>query len=320
MITFTLRLLLGCAVFCVLWAPVEWVYSHKRALLDEKVAQLDARSADIDTLVLGSSHGFYAFDPSHFPKGGFNLALVAQDHFYDRALLNHFADRLTGLSRVIVTMDWATAGYTLSRTTERWRTRVYYRHVGTLHHNDTVGEWLSAVSPFLRARRDLRFLPAFSRGEHGVTLLDADAPADARGMKPNGFYVDPFFDPTALSDTMAQKRVTLHAATNFSAEGLAENARVVDAMVDDITKRGWRPLFVAPPVTAAYRERYPAARRAECEAWIRERVARVPGAVWHDYSGDARFLPEHFSDPDHLNAAGAALFSRLVAEEVLGGG
>ncbi len=76
-------------------------------------------------------------------------------------------------------------------------------------------------------------------------------------------------------------------------------------------------MLITTPYTAYYYEQAPEAFQEEFYQTIRS-IASDCGVSYYDYSQDSRFGNhlEYFSDADHLNPKGAALFLKIIQQEI----
>ena len=67
---------------------------------------LDKNAAEINTLILGSSHTFYGLNPEYFSKKTFNAAYVSQSLDLDYEILKKYDSKLKNLKTVIVPISY----------------------------------------------------------------------------------------------------------------------------------------------------------------------------------------------------------------------
>lgn len=79
----------------------------------------------IDTLVLGSSHGDYGFDPSYYQTNAFNLASASQDLYYSYSLLHKIIDKPNNIKNIILFFSVFSNGFELIKTSEYHRCILY---------------------------------------------------------------------------------------------------------------------------------------------------------------------------------------------------
>src|SRR5258707_792757 len=96
--------LINLALFAVLeykLAKIPNAYARKEALLT-------SQAKDVEVLVLGSSHAYYAIDPEQFGRKAFNAAYIAQDLYYDSRIALKHLDAMPKLRQGIVPISDST--------------------------------------------------------------------------------------------------------------------------------------------------------------------------------------------------------------------
>mgnify|MGYP001547327299 CR=1 FL=1 len=93
-----------------------------------KKEQLEQKSDEIETLVLGGSHTFYGVNPDQFDSETFNLSYVSQSLYFDYLLLDKYIDSLPRLKDVVMMIAHASMTYMFGDGEESWRKFNYYRH------------------------------------------------------------------------------------------------------------------------------------------------------------------------------------------------
>jgi hypothetical protein len=75
----------------------------------------------IETLILGSSHGDYGFNPQYFQKYSYNLASASQDLYYSYSLYEKFYSKIPKLKNIILFYSVFSPGFELEKTSEYQR-------------------------------------------------------------------------------------------------------------------------------------------------------------------------------------------------------
>ena len=163
-----------------------------------------------------------------------------------------------------------------------------------------------------------RLLPVLSAGNNKIKIVH-DIPPEQ--MSPY-FNRDSYLDGDELYDICVKryKKFTTRQRTSTPQEDYAENIEKVSAIIDLCHAHRLRPVLITTPITdvlnAIYDEKTPefftTFRRFSADL-----CERYPDVPYFDYSHDETFSARHelFTDGDHLNNAGAALFTKtLVAD------
>ena len=88
-----------------------------------KYQGMENNLSEIETLILGSSHGVYGYLPN---KKEFNLCFPSQDLYYALKLYEIYRKKCPNLSKIYLFYSIFTPGFELSETSEKWRC-VWYK-------------------------------------------------------------------------------------------------------------------------------------------------------------------------------------------------
>jgi hypothetical protein len=287
-------------------ASVPNSYSVKRG-------RVDALAGEIDTLVLGASNAYAAIVPGRMPGSAFNLANVAQTLYYDDQILTRVLPTLPRLKHVILTAGYGSLFVQVKRgAIEDWR-QYYYAQEWDIpprvwHERLDLRMWsrLALAWPPLPIRQAGIGLRTFITGD----VPDADADMDARGWHRTVGAGD-------MSDRRAAATLARHHA-DMSEAHIGDNVGYLEHMISILAERDVEVTLVTLPVWRSYRNgmREDVWNRAlEIYTQLAERhgiaylcFLHAPGLEW-----------KHFRNPDHLNQAGAARFSDMLAVAITSG-
>lgn len=241
----------------------------------------------IETLVLGSSHGDYGFDPAGM-EGSFNLCSTSQDFRHSLAIYRRVQDRLPKLRNVVIFYSTFSPGHVLELSPPVARRNAL-----------AISEVFDL--PLRYAEPELARYAGALRGQ-----LATFCPEYTGWM---GFLPgDRWFPP----ESSAAERAVPHMKLNRSLAGLTH----LMALLQLTVLHGRRPLVVMPPGRSDY--------RAACEAidpspfrgldLLREDFVDLVSFEQLSFWGDPAFRDELFGDCDHLNPEGVG--PRLLAAGV----
>lgn len=97
--------------------------------LSIKNKQFLEMSSDIDTLILGSSHGDYSFNPRFFDKS-FNFCSASQDFSHSVLLYDYLSEFGASLKRIIFFCSIFTPLFELALSSEKLRCLAFYKVFG----------------------------------------------------------------------------------------------------------------------------------------------------------------------------------------------
>lgn len=259
-------------------------------LLAAKRAALQGHEHEVSTLVLGSSHGDFGFDPAHCP-GSFNLSCRSQDLKHSARLYEKLAERCPGLRHVVIFHSVFSPGFLLEKTGEKdiavalnemFLLGLTYQDALLVQLSNTVAGRLGNMS--------------VNSGYCGFT------PELGKG----------FFPP----DYGAQRRADEHLKHNRRG-GLT---LYLIKMLLEATARGHKALVVLPPVRSDYKAALGMDSRALfAELFEVVETFKIGGDVEViNCFDDPAFRDEHFGDFDHLlpGGEGTRILSAMVNDRL----
>ena len=257
---------------------------------------------------VGSSHTKVGIDWRVTPEvNAWNLALDEQRFFYDYAVLNKFIDHFAENAVILICLSYFEIDNFLS-SSDHTRAR-YYRILS----KEDMDTWSLKEYVFYK------LVPVLSADDVKMTGLLFDKPVSH--MNPY-YYRNSYMEGDRLYEYCIKKHSgwTTRLRPTTPQEDYAENLAKVSEMIELCESHHLRPVLITTPITdvlnSIYDEKTPDffATFHQFSADLRERYPDVP---YFDYSHDEAFSGRHelFADGDHLNNAGAELFTKtLVAD------
>lgn len=291
LVLFVLPLALAVAAleFGVRSIPNDYAYKN---------GYLEQNAADLEILVLGSSHTFFGIDPEHFSVPAFNAAHVSQTFNYDYLIFDKFSPVCTNLQAVVIPVSLFSLYSSLEDSLENWRIKYYNLYYGRSH---SASPWdrfeIIGTPPLTLIEQVARYTLSGGRTtKRTVSELGF-------GVKfPEGHQID-----LAQSGIWAAER-HMNAKTNRFEENLAYLERIVA----DCQARGVDALLFTPPAYSSYVENLSQEKIDLLHSTVDSIVAKYPNAAYHDLLADQRFLEADFADGDHMNKQGAQKLTRII--------
>lgn len=296
-----LRLVVFCVPLALAWLGLEWGMKRVPNSYSMKRAGLEALSAEVDTVIVGSSNAYFGISPALLSGSAFNLANVSQSLYYDDLLLTQLAPRLPKLKRVLVPISYISLSFQLYDSVEYWR-QYYYQHVWGMRppreeDRTNVRMWslVALYSPRLS-------LNAARKGFKASLAPEVDG----RGWYP----VPAEHFPADLSDEAARVPLARHHGM-MHAKNEPANVASLEHLLSLLRQRNVEVVLVTLPVWRSY------ADGMKPEVWARtqatlERLTQKYGARYLSFLREPRLEAEDFHDPDHLNARGAVRFTQML--------
>lgn len=264
-----------------------------------KHAYLSRHAAEVDVLVLGSSHTYYGLTPRLLSPHAYNAAQVSQTLRYDDWVLHAYPFRR--LRWVIVPISDFTLYEQLEGGPEWYLANRYRLYMDcSIHPRLSVYDWeVTAFPVFLEKLKSLWQTPRMRWSAEGQGL---EYTREAKTADwDNG-------------TTRAAHNRYLHPDT----AALRENLGHLASIAGYCRSHGARLLLITTPLRPSYRRAQDPHQLADIHRRLRTFLARHPEVRYADFSADPRFTADDFYDADHLTTQGAARLSGIV-RAIIGG-
>lgn len=270
---------------------------------------------NFDVVNLGSSGGKWAFDYADLNVKAMNWAQQPQTLLEDYNLLRHFHSILKRGGYVLITIMPFTG---LNKKTGLMDAMKYVKF-------DIQGEPIQpymfneairyATYPFLFKKTALKVLIRYFMGRDKKCGLHPETQLEYNPMKSNELekdakrWIDGWKKQFGISDFDAP-------LTRENEEGRAYRIKLMQTLIDFCTERGYKPVYVIPPVTEHLAKYYtPKFEEIYIYGYLKEVNREV---LTLDYSKDSefRFNDELFFNSFFLNKKGRKLFTRRVLKDL----
>ena len=282
---------------------------------------MDSSYQNIQICNLGSSHGEYAFDYDKFSKESgfecFNFAMASQTYDYDYAILSMYQEHFAKDCIMFIPVSYFSFNNEVVNEEEQ-------EFLNAKYYSFLSPEYIPHYNPYvdLVANR----LPILSAGEDIVKIFPAlSLPAlAAKKQEDNNDVTDDGNAGSVKDKAPCPKQFQQKARDRYRRhmDGkeeyfLPERIGNLYQILDFCKTKGITPVLITTPYTAYYYEQAPEAFQEEFYKTIRS-IASDCVVSYYDYSQDSRFGNhlEYFSDADHLNPKGAALFLKIIQQEI----
>ena len=246
----------------------------------------------IETLILGSSHGQYAYVPQ---EREYNLCLPSQDLYYSYALYEKYGTRLKNLKNVILFYSVFSAGFDCVRGRENYRS----------YHYEKIFDIKPHIPGYSEKLYDLygSFQKSIDEEANGL-----EVPQDYRGENPDvtGKYVG------RLGITNYVERANGHLKSNRRE---SRQTPYVEKLIQLAQQHHVLVTVVLSPAHAKMKSHWPPV--SDLFADLFELLKSHPEVKLADfYSQDALARDDFWWDYDHLNPAGAKQFTQLYHQQM----
>ena len=260
----------------------------------DKHAFMLAHSAEVQTLVLGSSHTFYGVNPAWLGPGAYSLAQVSQTYRYDDYLLRRYP--MPRLRAVIVPFSYFSLYEDFESQPETAWLASRYRIYMDCPLHPRLSAYGFEVLNFGSFKEKLKSLWQPAR----LSWTD-------RGWGSNYTYQQGI---TPIDNGAERAQSNTYADRSLA----TLNAGFLSSMATWCSRHGVRLILVTTPVMPSFRTNEDPAQRAENERRLNDLLSRHRNIEYYDFETDARFAPDDFYDADHLNNRGAQRLTGLLRD------
>lgn len=259
-----------------------------------KFSFMSRNSANIKTLILGSSHTFRGIDPKYIEGKAFNLAYSSQDLKRDAYLLDRFIGQMDSLQTVVLSYSY----HTIPEMME------------DLNNANTLLKYYGIYMEYPETRYSLEIsIPgwikkctAHWRGE------------DIRHCDTLGFGTKEKDQPIQLTENEARKVLAHHTFSNFGR--VSENKTILRHIAATCKAHDIRLILLTTPVTSYYNKNISQEQYSIMQSVAKELTDEFDNVVYLNHMDDKRFIDSDFSDTDHLNPQGARKLTEILNEEL----
>ncbi len=280
-----------------------------------RMSLLQAKANSITAIAAGNSHSV-AIDFKAMGVNGFHVWMPGSDLLETRYIVEEVVPMLPNLKYVLVPASPFLfhrdnlAVVNSDRSDLRRETYAF-----TTSFRFLEGD----MSNFVQAR-----LSPIARPNHWKGFVSAlsGKPPEEHPVRPDGF-IEYFQDRSDATAAFLEKDGTDKAAENVALQeemqdtqpDLVENAYdALAALAASLEAEDIQMVLYTPPIYPAYLNHFDPAITEEMKSLVMRLDAKYDNLSYYDFSRDTAFVynPVYFRDSDHLNVAGAAVFSERL--------
>lgn len=309
---FTAKCLIVCSGALLLLLALNYRYTQVREnpYSDaDKFHFIKSNYQNIQICNLGSSHGEYAFYYDALMNGRgyecFNFAMSSQTYDYDYAILSMYRQYLSSPCLMFIPVSYFSFNNEVTdEAEEQFLSAKYYTFLSP--------QYIPDYNPYIDIVT--HYLPVLSAGEDIVKILPS--------LSFKALAAENQTEPASAKNPEAEFRQKAQNRYHRHMDGKEEfflDERIGN-LYDILTfckENGITAVLITTPYTGLYSELFSEEFKNEFSDTI-QTIAQNAGISYYDYSEDERFSGnlEYFSDADHLNTEGAALFMDIIEKEV----
>ena len=268
-----------------------------------KYEWMQEHSNDVETLVFGSSHTYYGFQPKYYEGNAFNLANSAQLIEQDLFLLKYWSDSYSKLKTVIYPISYFTLFYPDLLSGKASLTGRYYKIYMdcdlypsfSFYYNFEIAEPRSA---FAKIRR-------FLQGTNKTDWLCDEYGNEAFNMISN-----------RGADWVKSDRQTAQDEYAETWAHIPQNYCKLEQIVKLCKERGIRLVLITTPCWHSYYDNLNDNQLNKIYSIIHE-LQQKYDLPYFNYLKDNRFTEEDFFNGSHLSDVGEKKFTKILNKDIV---
>lgn len=292
------KLFLFLLPIALVWGCVEWFYRTVPNNYTIKYDYMQAHADEVETLLFGSSHSFYALNPKYFSGHTFNLANISQSIYFDELLFESYFDRMAKLKKVVLCIEYSNLSHKENAREDAFRKYYYENYM----HLD-----VSIISPLDPKKYSLAFTrsleqtwESYERYDFFGTIVDCD-PNGWGNNYPKVYRYGPSYN--------VKERLQSHedGSTDFTV-----NLQRLNRIISECKNRNIEVVIVSLPQSQLYTQGLNRKKLNLIYATCGQLALENENVRYLNLFEDQRFTDADFFDADHLNDIGAVKCSKIV--------
>ena len=270
-------------------------YSNKKKYLDD-------HSSQIETLILGSSHSLYGFNPEYFTSRTFNASYVSQTLNFDYDIFHHY--QFESLKTIVLPISYFSLWENLRNGPESWRVKNYIVYL------DLDSKLMADHSEVLSNRVNInlkRLALYYIFGETNVICSQL-------GWGTN-FKSEYARDLIETGKNRANKNTYDINSVKFQ-NIFNDNKQLLNIFIKECEKRNIRLLLLNPPAFKTFRNNLKTKQLQITVETSEEFASAYDNCKYLNLIDHSNFIAEDFYDADHLSEMGAKKLSKLINEKI----
>lgn len=271
-----------------------------------KKEYLDNHSSEIETLILGSSHAYYGFNPEFFSDNAFNASHISQSLNYDLEILKKFESSFQNLKTVVLPISYFTLYGKLELGSESWRVKNY-----SIYYGINLSKNLTDYSEVFSNRFDInvkRLVVNFILGKSSISSSSLGwgtsyNSEDAKDL-----------EKTGKSAAIRHSKGDIDSEINQQI--FEDNIEDLNSIINWCKANNIDVLLLTPPAFETYSENLNQDQLNTTLEAVREICSKNDNCNYLNLLYDTRFVSGDFYDADHLSEIGAKKLSELINEQI----
>ncbi|MDB4710838.1 hypothetical protein OAF16_03815 [Flavobacteriales bacterium] len=270
-----------------------------------KKEYLDKNASEIETMILGSSHSFYGFNPVYFTTKTFNASHISQSLNYDFEIIKKYQSGLKQLKTIVLPISYFTLFGKLEAGSESWRFKNYIIYYG-LGTSNSYADYSEVISNKLYVNQK-RLVSYYIKGNSAISTTSLGWGTNYKSKNAR--------DLIETGNTAAlrhSKDINDIKYENI----LRDNEQTLNSIIAWCKNRNIRIVLLTPPAFKSYRQNL---NKTQLNVTI-EIAKKIDldnnNCIYLNLLNDTSFVAKDFYDADHLSEIGAEKLSKLINEKI----
>lgn len=271
-----------------------------------KKQYLDKHSSEIETLILGSSHSFYGFNPEYFSSNTFNASHISQSLNYDFEILKKYQDQFKNLKTIILPISYFTLFGKLEAGSESWRVKNYIIYYD-LNSSKSLIDYSEVLSNRINVNIK-RIASYYLLGNSTISCSDLGWGTSYNSKNAR--------DLAETGKTAAKRHTRDDINSDKYQEIFNDNILILNSIIQWCKKNNVSVLLLTPPAFETYRQNLNKEQLKIAINTTSDICSKYENCIYENLLNDTNFVAVDFFDADHLSEIGAKKLSELINEKI----
>ncbi|WP_157814093.1 hypothetical protein [Olleya sp. Bg11-27] len=267
-----------------------------------KKKYLDEHSSEIETLILGSSHSLYGFNPEYFTSKTFNASYISQTLNFDYEIFHKY--KFKNLKTIVLPISYFSLWENLRNGPESWRVKNYILYLDL--HSKLIIDHSEILSNRLNINLE-RLVLFYIFGKQNII-------SSKLGWGTN-------FKSEYAHDLIQTGKNRAYANTyDINSDEFQnifnDNKLILNLFINECKDRNIRLLLLNPPAFKTFRNNLNANQLKITIETSEEFASEYDNCLYLNLIDDSNFIAEDFYDADHLSEIGAEKLSKLINKKI----
>jgi hypothetical protein len=267
-----------------------------------KKQYLDKNSSEIETLILGSSHSFYGFNPEYFRSNTFNASHISQSLNYDFEILNKYQDKFKNLKTIVLPISYFTLYGKLEAGSESWRVKNYIIYYG-LSSSKSLVDYSEVLSNRININIK-RIASNYILGNSTISCTDLGWGTSYKSKNAR--------DLTETGKTAASRHTREDINSDKYQDIFNDNILILESIIQWSKDNDVKVLLLTPPAFETYRQNLNQEQLKITVNTASDICSKYENCKYYNLLTDTNFVAIDFFDADHLSEIGAKKLSVLI--------